>query len=166
MWNLSDVVIYGSAGVCRIDDIKSENFAGEMKTYFILKPVFDTKTTIHVPEFNEKLMAKIKSVLQRDEALCLIKNFQHIAPLQIDNDKIRYEKYKEILDSGDREMLLAVIKALYERREQLNKSNKKMRASDEHTLKDAEQLFENELSYIFSIPREEVREFIKSQSNQ
>lgn len=163
MWNLSDIVVYGTAGICKIEAIKEELFAGEKKTYLILKPLFDSKTTIYVPEFNEKLVSKIKPVLEKEEALSLIKGFNNITPIWIDNDKIRQEKYKEILDSGNREMLLALIKAIYERKETLEKVGKRLRSFDEYTLKDSEQLFLNEISYIFSLPREDVREFIESQ---
>ncbi|MBQ7897684.1 MAG: hypothetical protein IJ323_05160 [Clostridia bacterium] len=162
MWKLSDTVVYGSAGVCKIEDIREELFADEKRTYFILKPLFDDKTTIHVPSFNEKLMSKIKPVLKKAEALSLIKSIPAIEPLWIDGDKLRQEKYKEVLDSGDRTLLVSVIKALYERRLQLTEKGKKMRASDEYAFKDAEQLFENECAHIFALPREEVRGFIIS----
>ena len=162
MWKLSDTVVYGSAGVCKIVDIREELFADEKRTYFILKPVFDDKTTIHVPTFNEKLMSKIKPVLKKAEALSLIKSIPEIEPLWIDGDKLRQEKYKEVLDSSDRTLLVSVIKALYERRAELTEKGKKMRSSDEYAFKDAEQLFENECAHVFAIPKNEVRDFILS----
>ncbi len=165
MWNLSDRVIYGSSGICEIVDIREESFAGEKNTYYVLKPLFDNRTTIHVPVSNERLTARMKPVIKRDEALELIKRFDAISPLWIDNDKQRQEKYREVLEGGERELLLAVIKALYERRDVLVEKGKRMRASDEYTLKDAEQLFENECAHIFGLEREEVREFIKDTAN-
>ena len=162
MWKLSDTVVYGSAGVCKITDIREEMFVDEKRTYFILKPLYDEKTTIHVPAFNERLMSKIKPVLKKNEALLLIKSIPDIEPLWIESDKLRQEKYKEVLDGGDRTLLISVIKALYNRKNELSEKGKKMRSSDEYAFKDAEQLFHNECAHVFSLPREEVHQFIIS----
>lgn len=165
MWNLSDRVIYGASGICEIVDVREESFAGEKNTYYVLKPLFDSKTTIHVPVSNERLTSRMKPVMKKDEAFELIKRFNAISPLWIDNDKQRQEKYKEVLECGERELLLSVIKALHERREMLTEKGKKMRSSDEYTLKDAEQLFENECAHIFGLEKDAVREFIRDTVN-
>ena len=46
MWKLDDIVTYGSAGVCRVVDVREEKFCDEYKTYFVLRPVFDDKNTL------------------------------------------------------------------------------------------------------------------------
>lgn len=163
MWELSDTVVYGSSGICEIVDIREQDFCGEKKTYYILQPLFDSKTVIHVPSFNEKLMSKIKPVLKKDDALTLIKKIPEITPFWVDNDKQRLEEYKQILDSGKREALISVIKALYNRRAELTSKGKKMRSSDEYVFHDAQELFENECAYIFSLEKENVHDFIVSQ---
>ncbi len=165
MWNLSDTVVYGSFGVCEIVDIREQDFCGENKIYYILKPLFDSKTTLHVPSFNEKLMSKIKPVLDKNEALTLIKKIPEITPFWVDNDKQRIEEYKEILESGKREALISIIKALYIRRDELTQKGKKMRSSDEYIFSDAQTLFENECAYIFSLKKENVRNFIQETLN-
>ena len=53
MYKIGDIFLYGSNGVCKITDIKSEKFARETKTYYILSPFFDSKETIFVPVDNE-----------------------------------------------------------------------------------------------------------------
>ena len=163
MWKLSDIVIYGSSGICEITDIREQDFCGEKKIYYILKPLFDSKTVIHVPSFNEKLMSKIKPVLRKSEALDLIKKIPEIEPLWVENDKERMEEYKEILESGKRESIISIIKALDLRSTELREKGKKMRSSDEYFFHDAKKLFENECAYIFSLEKEEVHNFIVCQ---
>lgn len=160
MWKLGDTVMYGAAGICSISDIRDEKFGDEIKQYFILKPVFDDKNTFFVPTFNENLMAKIRPVMSKDEAISLIRSMPHVEPCWIDNDKVRQEGYREILESGDRMKVVSVLKALHDRREQLTKSGKKMRTSDEILMRSAEMLIENECAHILKMTRSELREFI------
>ena len=160
MWKLGDTVMYGAAGICGISDIRDEKFGDEIKKYFILKPVFDDKNTFFVPSFNETLMSKLRPVLTKDEVLALIGRMPAIEPCWIDNDKIRQESYKEILDSGNRDKVVAVAKALYNRREMLTEKGKKLRTSDEIVMRNAEMLIENECAHVLGMTRVEVRDLI------
>ncbi len=160
MWKLGDIVVYGSAGICRVDDIRDERFGDEIKKYFILKPLFDDKNTFFVPSFNETLVAKMRPVLTKEEALSLVRSMPDIAPEWVDNDKLRQERYKEILESGQRDKVVGMLKALHARREQLFEKGKKMRASDEILMRNAELLLENECAHVFGITRLEVQGFI------
>lgn len=160
MWKLDDIVIYGSAGICKVTDIRDEQFAGEVKKYYVLKPLFDDKNTFFVPSFNEVLMAKIRPIMTKEEALKLIHSMPHILPEWVDNDKLRQERYRGILESGDRAKIVSVIKALRERRDLLTEKGKKLRTSDEIFMHSAEHIIENECAHVFGIARLEVQEFI------
>ncbi|MBE6700874.1 MAG: CarD family transcriptional regulator [Ruminococcaceae bacterium] len=163
MWKINDTVVYGSAGICEISDIRDENFNGETKKYYILKPIFDDRNTFFVPSFNERLMAKMFPVLNKAEVMAVIKEIPSIAPNWIENDKERQEKYKNILESGDRQAIVGMIKALFERNDTLTKLGKRMRSSDEIFKKQAETLFENECAHILGISRQDVPLFISEQ---
>ena len=54
-------VIYGTNGLCRVEDIKEMSFiAGETKkAYYILEPLRTKASTIYVPLKNEKLVSKM-----------------------------------------------------------------------------------------------------------
>ena len=164
MWKLDDAVVYGAAGICKIADIRDEQFGNETKKYYILKPVFDDKNTYFVPSFNMLLMSKIKPVLTSDEIMELIHKMPSIESNWIDNDKQRTESYKEILESGNRDNVVGVLKALYERRAALTEKGKKMRTSDEIIMRNAEMLIENECAYVLGITREGVRELMEKET--
>ena len=163
MWKLDDIVTYGSAGICRICEIRNEKFCGEDKQYYILKPLFDDKTTLFVPSFNENLMKKIRPVLTYDEAMELIRTIPDISPVWEDNDRMRQEKYRDILESGVREDILSMLKALYDRRNFLVSKGKKLRSSDEIFMRSGEKLIENECAHVLGMELSAVKEFILNQ---
>ena len=163
MWKLGDVVVYGSAGICHIDDIRDERFGDEIKKYFVLKPLFDDKNTFFVPAFNEVLMAKIRPVLTKEEAMTLVHSMPEIEPEWIDNDKFRQERYRAILESGKPETIVGMLKALYSRKLQLLEKGKKLRNSDEIFMKSGERIIETECAHIFGITRWEVQDFIEKE---
>ena len=161
MWNKGDVVIYGANGICRIDDFRDEPLGNEIKRYCILKPVFDEKNTYFVPTFNESLMGKIYPVLSKDDMLVLINKSAEIIPEWIDNDKLRQETYHKVLESGERERIISVIKALEDRKNTLLQNGKKFRTSDDILLNKAKRILDGEIAFIFEISPETVHSFIE-----
>ena len=57
MFQVKDVVVYGSQGVCEIISIEDRKIDGETKKYFVLKPKNDKGATFYVPTWNEKAWA-------------------------------------------------------------------------------------------------------------
>jgi CarD family transcriptional regulator len=156
MFKVNDVVIYGSAGICRIVDIRDEKLGDEVNKYYILKPVFDEKNTFFVPVLNENLTSKIHDILTYDEALEFAKKIRDIEPLWIDNDKERYVTYKTTLDRGSREEIVSVVKALREREASLFRFGKKLRGSDETTMRQGDKIIKNELAFVLNVPANEI----------
>ena len=54
MFNIGDCVMYGTSGLCKIIDIRKENFGGKPEEYYILELVFDQSTVIYAPLENNK----------------------------------------------------------------------------------------------------------------
>ncbi len=57
MYNVGDVVIYSSHGLCSIEDICEQTFSDITKTYYVLQPFNDLKLTIRTPTNNAKKTA-------------------------------------------------------------------------------------------------------------
>ena len=72
MFQVNDMIVYGAHGVCRIAEIEERDFNGSSIEYYILKPVYDEKATIFVPVLNDRLTAKMRRVLSKDEIEALI----------------------------------------------------------------------------------------------
>ena len=39
MFQVNDVIIYGTQGVCKIADIEEKTVSGVKKTYFVIRPI-------------------------------------------------------------------------------------------------------------------------------
>lgn len=163
MFNINDHVIYGTVGVCKIVDIKKENYFGKEKDYYVLQPVYTNNSTILTPIDNDKV--KLKRILTVDEVHDLIKLMSEETSEWIENDSMRKEKYRNIIRNGDREELVSIIKTLYLRRKDLLESDRKFHASDKSFMEDAEKIIHEEFAFVLNIKLEDVVPFIKSEMN-
>lgn len=161
MYKIGDIFVYGSNGVCKITDIKQEDFCGREKTYYILAPIYDQKETIFVPVDNEKLVSKMKKLLTPDEIIALIKTIPHKKSVWIENVNMRREAYKKIIRQANRDELITLLKTLYERRLKLQLEGKRLSVCDERFLKQAQHIIHSEIAQVLSIPREEVSPYIE-----
>ena len=113
MYQINDMILYGTEGVCKIDSIVTKELAGEAQEYYVLKPVYSENSTIYVPVHNKNLTKKMHQVLSTQEIYQLIENISDEQPDWIENENERKEKFKEIMSSGKRSWMLQMIKSLY-----------------------------------------------------
>ena len=60
MYELNEILVYGSSGVCKLVDIRKEKFAGSPTMYYILSSVFSGQSTLYVPIENTALSSKLR----------------------------------------------------------------------------------------------------------
>ncbi len=158
MFRVNDTVMYGSAGVCTIVDIRTEKFTKNEELYYILKPVYHEKSTIYCPVDNEKI--KIRKLLSLKEVHELIRVMPDTELGWIDNDQQRRETFTKILRDGDHRSLIKLIKSIYFNREERQKAGKRSHAADEKIMKEAESILYEELAHVLNIKPDEVVPFI------
>ncbi len=156
MFKINDIVLYGAHSVCKVADITAKELGGESVEYYVLKPVYDTKSTLFVPVHNKVLTSRMRPVLSASEVWDLIKSIPSEKSLWIENDKVRKEKYKEIISEGNRAELVSIIKAIYLHEQELKEKGKKLHIADDNTLKEAEKMLYDEFAYVLEIDREDV----------
>jgi len=157
-------VVYGTNGICLIEDIKLMKFAydSDKSTYYILKPVSSDASTVYVPEKNEELMAKLRPIMTKDDIHSLLLGMKG-KEIQWENDRrYRTESFHEILSQGVTQNLLLMIRCIYMRKKELMPLGKKLPMTDENTLKTAEKLVEEEFAYALSIEKNQVNEYIRN----
>ncbi len=159
---VGDRVIYGFQ-VCEIVDIKPQTIGKIKRDYYVLSPIFDAKNTLYLPTDNEKLVAKMRKVLSEEEILGLIKSIPKSEGLWIEDDRDRAERYKAIIEKGEREELVKVIKTLFQRRETLKMQGRKLHTVDENLLARAEKMLHEEFALVLGIGKDEVAPFIAGQ---
>ncbi len=160
MFSIGDHVVYGTNGVCLVSGIEARTVGGKRTDYYVLKPVHNSNSTVFVPMLSEKLVAKMKKILSRDDALALIRSIPAEECVWIDNDNERREKYRQIIAEGDRTELLRLIKTLHLHREKQLSSGKKLHLADERVLTEAENILHDEFAYVLDIGRDEITRYI------
>ena len=151
MFQINDVIIYGSQGVCEIIGIEEKTVGGAKKNYFVLKPINDQGSTIYAPTDNALVLKKMRRLLTVEEIHALIDSMPEEKTLWIDNVNERKEYYKNLLAAGDHAALIQMIKTLYAHKKARESEGKRLHVMDEHFFKDAEQILYNEFQYVLQL---------------
>lgn len=162
MYKIGDFIIYGSNGVCEVEDIGLSNIPGSDKnrTYYTLKPIYEN-SKIFVPVDTSVFMRPIISYEQAQNAINRIPEMKE-QECKEKNSRLLHAHYNDILKTHDCEELLAGMVGIYEK--QINAANKgkKLGQIDDKFMKVAEGLINDEFSIALGIPREEVELYIKN----
>ena len=160
MFQVNDMVLYGTNGVCRVVDIDERDCGGRMVEYYILKPIYASNSTVFVPVNNEKLTSKMRYVLTKEEIDAKIRAIPEVQEEWMDDGRARKEHFKDMVSRADTFELIQLIKMLIEHREKVVARGKKLHVADERMLQEAEKMICDEFSYVLGIPKEEVPSYI------
>lgn len=160
MFQINDMVLYGTNGVCKLVDIDVRDCGGRMVEYYILKPIYASNSTVFVPVNNEKLTSKMRYVLTKEEIDEKIRLIPESSPGWIDDERTRKERFKDIVSRADTFELIQLIKTLLEHQEAVMARGKKLHVADERMLQEAEKMICDEFSYVLGISKEEVPSYI------
>lgn len=163
MFKINDTIIYGSHGICTIDNITEQSFGKEIKKYYLLHPHHNPTSTIYVPMDNEKLISKMRKILSKEEIYELIKLMPDTDTEWIENKTERNEYFRSILSNGNRGEIIKLIKTIYNHGEKLKECGKKLHISDMHFFKEAEKILYDEFALVLDIEYEQVLPFIINQ---
>lgn len=166
MFKTGDHVVYGTNGVCEISDIQTRKVGDRETDYYVLRPVYNGNTTLYVPASNEKLVAKMKETLTKEEVIALIRSIPSKECVWIENESERKEAYRSIVASGDRTELIRLIKTLHLHRAKQLEVGKKLHISDEKLLTEAEKILHDEFAYVLDIDRECIVKYILEEKDK
>ena len=152
-----DMVVYGTEGLCRVQEVTDMTFDGRTDRYYVLKR---GESLTYVPVNNEKSVSKMRLVLTKDEITQLLDTMPLENDPWISNDRDRQAAFKEIILYGDiRDIILLARKLKYQQRDQ-EAQGKKLHLVDERVFKEAEKLISEELAYVLGIDRDKVIEYL------
>lgn len=163
MFQVNDVIIYGTQGVCQIVGIEEKNISGAKKNYFVIKPIQDHSATIFAPTDNVHVLKKMRRLLSREEIDSLIDSMPDENLVWIQNDNERKELYRQILSVGDHAEMMKMIKAIYAHKKEREAEGKRLHVIDERFFKDAEHILYNEFQYVLQLhSKDELMTYIVS----
>jgi len=162
MYQVGDVVVFGTDGVFRVNEITAKKIGKVTADYYVLRSVYRASTVMYVPVGQGGLEDRMHPVLSRQAMEELIDHMPEYTCPWIQNENERKARYKEILGAGDRSAVAGMIKTLSEHRCAQEEAGKKMHLSDERFLKDAERLLYDEIAQVLELHPSEVVSYLSS----
>lgn len=161
MYQVGDTVFYGTEGVCRVAEICEMKVNREKAEYYVLHPIYREGSTVFVPLKNELLLSRMRPLLTKKQIDRMIEEVNQTDEDWIDDASERKAEFQRILISAERRDLLAMVRMLYLRRQNLETVGKRLRTNDEQMLRDAEKLLNDEFSVVLGIQPSKVPEYIR-----
>ncbi len=159
-FNIGDYVVYGHSGVCRIDRIESRCFDKKSEDYYVLAVLHNQNSTVFVPVNSEALTINMRPPMTKEEIDTLLACGADEDVVWIDDKKERPKYIKEIISSGDKRRMLAMMKILFERKQDLMSKHKALPSGEERALADLEKLIYEEFSFVLGIGIDDVEQYI------
>ena len=152
MYQIGELVQYGTSGVCKVEEIV-QGVPGLQKDTqcYLLIPVSKKEEKIYTPVDNDKV--KMRRILSSEEVKELIGKASQIEGPVIANEKQCESIYREELYSVDCSRWLGLLKTLYARKAARNAVGKKVTATDERYLKSVEDRLKEELALVIGQDR-------------
>lgn len=160
MFEVGDYIVYGSNGVCRVENIGTMDITGLSKDriYYTLVPIYKSGNRLFTPTDNNRVV--MRPIISKREALSLIDSMKNMETLTIKEDRQVEIIYKEALRTCDCKQWIKIMKTLYERKQSKIAKGKKVTASDEKYFNLAEENLFGELAIPLEIEKDKVEEFI------
>ncbi len=159
MFQIGDHIIYGSTGVCQVQEIGvPENFSGAdpTRTYYTLKPIYDVGC-IYTPIDTSVYM---RAVISKAQVQGLLENLPtlEVDPFDSRNVKMLSDHYLEAIQSHDCEQLLRLIKTMDVKAKAAAKNGKRPGQTDQRYMKRAEDLLYGEFAVSLGVSMQAVAE--------
>ena len=164
MYKIGDKVIYGAMGVVEIVDIRSESIGTDLRSYYVLKETgCASSSETLIPTDSKPLVDRMRPLLSGEELIALIREAKKLPPIEwIKDNRARADKYKRILQEGDRLELIRMISSIDEAGKRRIEEGKKNYLADEGAMKKAEYFLYSEVSEVMGIPYASVPGFIEN----
>lgn len=163
MYQIGEVVSYGTTGICTIEDIRMESLSrigARKQEYYVLRPAATPTCITYVPTGNAHLTGKMRRVMTGEEINRMIDSVKGQSVDWIEDTRQRADAYQKILSGGISGDLLKLINCLYLEKKNRSKGGRKICVTDEKILSSAERMVSEEFAYSLQISEKEVSAYI------
>lgn len=161
MFQPGELVVYGTTGVCRVEEITCPNLTGKDpdKEYYRLDPLHQDGV-IYAPVENGKVV--IRPVISAEDAEALIDEIPNLRGeiCQAPTVQALAQRYQAAVQSTDHRDLVRLLMSIQAKRRMAESKNRRLGSVDERYMKQTERLLHGELSAALGIPFEEVAAYI------
>lgn len=161
MYQVGELLVYGSYGVCRF--LKEDRQVVDRKkvTYLVLEPLGQENARFMVPAHNTVAMSKLRKLPQREELEALLDPPEIRNEAWVTDENRRKQLYRELIGSGDRERLLSMMRAVVRHKEAQAAAGRKCHICDDNFLRDAEKLMIGQIAVVMEMDQEEAKTFLR-----
>lgn len=157
MLNIGELVIYSGQGICKVDDICDQTYAGNTKTYYVLHPLENShQLTISIPVDNQKV--NMSRLINSDQAAEILGSFHLPGADWIENNHSRAQVYNDIVKKGNRKETAKVVNTLIRKKQQSERNEKKFAEQDKKLLFSIQNILFNELAISLNTTYEAIFE--------
>lgn len=163
MFSNGDKIVYGSTGVCRVEDVGvPEHFPAPDKEtlYYKLAPVYSVGY-IYIPVDAPVFMRPVMDRKQAEDLVEGIPSVEERDLSKLDNRELT-AKYRKILSHEDPRSLVCLIKSVKKKMADAVQNGHRPGKLDRDYMNRARELLYGELAISLSIPQEEVGGYIRS----
>jgi CarD family transcriptional regulator len=160
MFNIGEMIIYSSHGVCCIDDICARNFHGEEKKFYVLHPLDNEKLTISIPV--DSTSVKMLELLNEDQAEEILDSFRLPGKSWIEITNERAQIFAETVKTGNRKEISKVVNTLMRRKLTCEIAGKKLNDKDKQLLSHVQGVLFMELAIALSTTYDAILERVTS----
>lgn len=161
MFEIGDMIIYGSMGVCRVENIERRKLSksSEEQCFYVLKPIYQT-CSVSTPVDNDRVF--MRPVIKKEEAERLIDTIPAVHAQAYNNKVLRQlsEHYESIIKHYDCAELIELTMSIYAKKKICEEQKRKFGALDERYMKRAEDMLFGEFAVALGIERQEVQQYI------
>lgn len=160
MFDIGDLLLYGTNGVCRVSEICASPFdSNDARQFYKLTPIAENSSlVIYTPVDNTQII--MRPLISKEEAEALVARIPEIERIAVAIEKHRKETYRETIREGNPEGYVKIIKTVRARREYFKRTRRRVPDLDndfEHT---ARLCLYGELSTVLGISREEISQIV------
>ena len=158
MYQIGDLVVYGSIGVCRVEGYSCPD-PSSSKQFYCLAPLYQSGM-IYTPVDPGKI--PLRPAMTAEDAAALLDQIPSIhAEIYKERTlQLLAQKYQSILQSGDSLQLLTLTMSVYQKRQQAESQNRRLGMVDERFGKQAERLLFGELAVALDMSIDEIPAYI------
>ncbi|MBU3142385.1 CarD family transcriptional regulator [Clostridium sp. CF012] len=164
MFNIGDLVIYSTHGICHIDDICEKTYLDITRNYYVLHPLQDSKLTISSPvDYHKVTMLEL---IHREEAEKILEFFKQPGISWIELNSQRTQIYYETIKTGNRKEICKIVNTLMRKKQESEISGKKLNEPDNKLLGFVQNILFTELAVALDTTFEAIYERSNSLINE
>ena len=160
MYQLGQMIVYGSHGVCMILDLEEKRIDGKSIGYFVLEPVDQPGTRYYLPAANPAALAKSRPLSTKEQLHDYICNPLG-EDLWIDHENRRKQRYRELITSVDLRAMIDMVRIVRNHRQLQLAQGRKFHQCDDNFLRDAQRIVTTEVSVVLQIPMDQVEGYLQ-----